>query len=395
MNRFWVFILGALLVGSGVLRAEDPDEAYLEVYSLVEQADALSANGKSDEALAKYRQAQIALRDFQRNHAEYKPKLVTYRANYLAQKITELSNTNSPAQRPGGPAGSRQGSANTGGSALPGGIVIKLIDPGAEPRKPLRLHPKEGDKQACVMTMKMSMEMAMGDIKNPEMKLPAMIMTMATTVKSVSADGDINYEMVMTDATVGDEPGVLPQVAEAVKTSLGNMKGLSSSGTRSSRGVNKATNMKMPSTPDAQTRQVVDQVKESFAMASAPLPDEPVGAGAKWEVKMPLKSGGIQMDQTATYQIVSFEEDKLVAKTTLTQRAANQKVENPSMPGVKLDLTRMNGTGSGETTIDLGKIVPLQVTMTAQSEAIMAMNSGAQKQEITVKVKTDVGMETK
>ena len=101
------------------------------------------------------------------------------------------------------------------------------------------------------------------------------------------------------------------------------------------------------------------------------------------------------MEQIATYQLVSFNEDKLVTKNTLTQRAGNQKVENPAMPGLKMDLVRLTGTGSGESTRDLGKILPLKTSMNAQSDAVMAMNTGAQKQEITVKVSVNLDLESK
>src|SRR5947199_6762894 len=99
MKYFCRLILAILLLGPTVVRADDPDEAYVEAYSLVQQADALNASGKADEALAKYLEAQTALRNFQRNHAEFKPKVVTYRANYVAQKIGELSNPNSLTPR--------------------------------------------------------------------------------------------------------------------------------------------------------------------------------------------------------------------------------------------------------------------------------------------------------
>src|SRR4051812_4393285 len=99
MKYFCSLILAILLLGPTLVRAEDPEEAYVDAYSLVQQADALNASGKTDEAFAKYLEAQTALRNFQKNHAEFKPKVVAYRANYVALKIAELSNTNSPPSR--------------------------------------------------------------------------------------------------------------------------------------------------------------------------------------------------------------------------------------------------------------------------------------------------------
>src|SRR5207245_1035101 len=93
---------------------------------------------------------------------------------------------------------------------------VKLLDAGAEPRKVLRLHPKTGDKQTLNMTMKMAMDIKLGEMQNPAMKLPPMKLTLEVTAKAVSAEGEITYELVMRDASVGDEPEALPQLAEAM-----------------------------------------------------------------------------------------------------------------------------------------------------------------------------------
>src|SRR5262245_15310782 len=58
------------------------DDDYLRILELVEQADALSTNGPTAPALAKYQQAQTALRGFQRAYPDWNAKVVSYRLNY-------------------------------------------------------------------------------------------------------------------------------------------------------------------------------------------------------------------------------------------------------------------------------------------------------------------------
>src|SRR5262249_44907677 len=158
-------------------------------------------------------------------------------------------------------------------------------------------------------------------METPAVKLPGMTMIMDSTVKSVSASGEIEYEMAMTDASVADEPGVIPQVAEAMKTSLAGLKGLSGTGTMSNRGQNLGTDFKVPASADPQTRQAIEQMRESVANLSSPLPEEAVGPGAKWTVRTMPKSQGLTIDQTATYQLVSVEGDRLNEKVTIAQSA--------------------------------------------------------------------------
>jgi hypothetical protein len=92
---------------------------------------------------------------------------------------------------------------------------------------------------------------------------------------------------------------------------------------------------------------------------------------------------------------VSLEEERVTAKTTIAQRAANQKVSNPAMPGLKLDLTKMTGTGSGEATFDLSQLAPKTAAVESHSELSMAMNTGGQKQVMTVKIDLKMRVEGK
>src|SRR4051794_29556904 len=207
LSRVCAIALVALLAGTSISRAEDPDEAYLTIYNLVQEGDSLSATGKKQEALDKYRAAQAAIRKFQFYHAGWKSKLIAARANYLSDRMTALSapdagSSSETVRSTGGSGSQSQGQTAGRVEALPAGMSIKLVDAGAEPRKELRLHPSAGDKQTCVMTTRMGMEMKMGETSNPGMKLPGMILTMDMTVKSVSPEGEITYDTVITDATV-------------------------------------------------------------------------------------------------------------------------------------------------------------------------------------------------
>jgi len=257
------------------------------------------------------------------------------------------------------------------------------------------LHPKAGDKQTLVMTMKMGMAMKVGAMENPPMKLPGMTLTMDATVNSVSPEGDIASELVMTDASIVDEPGVMPQVADAMKSSLGNLKGLSGKAVTSDRGVNKGTEISLPSGADPQLQQAMDQMKDSFSTAATPLPEEAVGPGAKWEVRMPLKSQGINLNQTSTYELLSLEGETLKTRVTINQTAPKQKVQNPAMPALKVDLMKMSGKGTGELSLNLSQLLPLTGAITSHTDLLMGVGAGAQQQTMTMNVDLDLHLESK
>lgn len=386
MKRFSPLILVLLLVASRPARAEDPEDQYLRIMTLIEQADSFSTNRQSGSALAKYQKAQVALRDFQKVHPTWNAKLVSYRTKYLAERVAVLTapppptETTTPTDTP---------------ESRPGTAQVRLIEAGAEPRQVLRLHPKPGDQQSVDVTLKIGIEMKAGEMQIPAMKLPAMTLKMDTTIKDVTADGDITYEMVMSEASIAEDADVLPQVAEAMKASLASVKGLAGTGRTSNRGMNKTTDLKAPAGAAPQLQQALDQAKETFAQIALVLPEQAVGAGAKWEAKMLINSQGMTINQTMTYELVSIEGERITAKCTISQTAANQKIQNPAMPGLKLDLKKMTGRGSGEITLDLTKLMASTGNVDSHSEASMEMNAGGQKQPMEMKTDVNLRFEAK
>ena len=383
----------ALLASLAPAQADQPDDQYIHVYTLMTQGDTYSSKGNTALARAKYLEARRALLNLQQYYPNWNQKMVTYRLGYLDKKIAALTQ---PAPAASEEATETQAQSGNHMGGAPGKIQFKLLDAGGEPRQVLRLHPAAGDHQTLTMTMGMAMTMQMGEQAVPAIKIPTMRMEMDATVRDVSADGDISYDMVMNDSTVITNEDTMPMVAEAMKTSLDKLKGLSGTGKLSNRGFSEGTNMKFPIGADPEMVQTMDQMKESLANASSPLPEEAVGPGAKWQVKMKLKSQGMTIDQTINYELLSVDNDQIRLGLTLTQNAAKQKIESPNMPGMKIDLTRMTGTGKGTNVVNLAKILPVSGTLDSHSEMVMGMDAGPQGKPMNMTMKMDimVGLES-
>src|ERR1017187_8676842 len=227
------------------------------------------------------------------------------------------------------------------------------------------------------------------------MAMPAMLMTMDIGVKDIAAGCEITYEVVFTDATVVTNASTLPAIAAAMKSSLAGLRGTTGTGTMSDRGIISQLEMKAPAGADPQLSQVMGQMKESFSGSATPLPEEAVGPGARWEYTTQIKSQGMTIDQTVTYELVSTAGDRLTLRSTITQNAANQKIQNPAMPGMKADLDKMTGAGTGGSTFDLAHIMPLSATLDENAEVVMSMNLGQQKQAMDMKMNMNVTLEAK
>jgi hypothetical protein len=385
---FGMGIMLVLLLALNAARAEGPDDDYLAVYGIIDQADTLSTSGKTSEAYAKYVEAQRALVAFQKNNPGWNAKTVSYRLNYLTEKIAATSGKTAAMET--GPATAAPKTA----AAAPKSPV-KLLANGSEPRTVLRLHPAAGDKQTTIMTLKMGTVTSVAGQAMPAMNMPAMVMTMDITVKDVSAAGDINYELVFSDATVAEDTNIQPAVAAAMKTSLASIRGLTGTGRMSDQGIVKSMEIKLPADAAPQLSQSLNQMKESFSSSAIPLPEEAVGPGAKWEYKTRIKSQGMSIDQTLAYELVAVEGDRITLRSTLSQNAANQKIQNPAMPGLKVDLNKMTGAGTGSSTYDLTHLMPVTGTLDEKIGINMSMNAGQQKQAMDMKMDMNITLESK
>jgi hypothetical protein len=385
---FTVPLLFALMAALFAWPAAAQDNAYLDIYGVIDQADTLAASGKTSQAHAKYLEAQWDLAAFQRANPAWNSAAVHYRMKYLAEKVAA---TAAPAVA----AGNDVGATAKIDPAFTGTSPVTLLDAGSEPRTVLRLHPTVGDKQTMNLTMKMAMDLGAAANGTPAMDLPAMLTTVEFVVKNVSPTGDITYEMLFTGAGAAEDPNVTPAVAAAMKSSLAGIRGVSGTSTISSQGIVREAGIKLPAGADPALSRTVDQMKDSFSSSANVLPDAAVGAGARWEYKTRLKSGGITMDQTVHYELVAIEGDKLTLRSTITQSAASQKVLNPMMPGLKADLNQLTGAGTGSTTLDLGKVMPLVETLEENTEIIMGVNVGQKKQSMDTKMNVKLTLESK
>jgi hypothetical protein len=391
----------AFLLGLCPVRADEADDQYLQIYGLIQQADSLNTNGKRAPAKAKYLEAFKALKNFQKSYPDSSAQLVAARLRYVAQQITVLSEEPPAAVTSGGTNAPEAKTETKAASPVPSG-PLKLLGAGAEPRKVLSLRPKAGDKQSLVLKTKVALDTKMGGGQPSPIKLPATSASLdipaAVTIKEVSSKGDITYEVALGDVSGAEEPAgaAAPPAGGSRKSPIGGVKGLAATGTISSHGFSKALDFKAPPGADAQTKMLLDLLKDVFIQLVTPLPEERVGAGAKWEVKAPVQSHSIKIDQTANYELVAVDGDQLKTKGTSTQQAKSQKMDNPIMPGVQVDLTKWTSKATSEFALEPGKLMPTSGTMELHSEMGMGMLAmGPQGPSFTMKMDVNIVIEGK
>jgi hypothetical protein len=385
-SPFCGIMVSALLLFLWTAHAAAPEEDYLKIFDQIQQADKLIGTAKTNAALAKYQEAQAGLNVFRKAHPDLLVSTIRFRLNYVADKIATL--TAKPPMEPIASSGSN--APATVSSAL----KVSLLEAGSEPRKVLRIHPKPGDKQTIILTTKTDTEVIMPGAPSQSTKTPAMKLTMATTVKSVSNEGDVAYDFVCEDASFVEEADTPPQLGEQLKTVLASLKGKKGTGTMSARGM-RTIAFESPADGDPGIRQAVDQLGHSFLDLQFVLPEEPVGLGAQWQSQGPSKSQGVTMDEKIANELVSIDGDRIRVKGTVIQQAAQQKVRNPALPGGALDLSKLTGNGTLEFAFDLNQLYPSELKGESQADVTMEMDVAGQKQSISTSTKSKVQLEAK
>jgi tetratricopeptide (TPR) repeat protein len=92
VKRLVVFVglMFALLL-SPARAQQNPDDQYVVIYALMQQADTLENSGDLHQALADYTEAQNELGKFQKVFPDWNPKIVNFRLSYLVEKIAGVT----------------------------------------------------------------------------------------------------------------------------------------------------------------------------------------------------------------------------------------------------------------------------------------------------------------
>jgi len=90
MNRL-LLLLACVFFASLPVRADGPDEQYVRIYQLIQEADRLNDRGEGRNAAEKYIEARQSLDRFRGLYPGWNDRVVNYRLNYIATKLAPLT----------------------------------------------------------------------------------------------------------------------------------------------------------------------------------------------------------------------------------------------------------------------------------------------------------------
>lgn len=281
------------------------------------------------------------------------------------------------------------------GPRAPPPVELKLLDAGVEPRKTLRLAPAKGHKSSAAMVVVMETTTEIGGFPIPPQKLPTQRLTFDYEVKDVAPSGDVTYTFKIRKATMEDVDDVMPMIAESLRSTLESLEGLEGTSVVTNRGLPRSTELKLPEKASPQARQTFANMRQSFQNFAAPLPEEPVGVGARWTAATEVDvAGAMKVGQKMEYALAAFEKEAVRLKVTAEQTAGEQELGGAQgAAAMKAKLLSLRSAGQGETLADLRDVAPGTSEMEMLSETKMSMTLQGQQQTVLTKGRIQVKVE--
>lgn len=268
---------------------------------------------------------------------------------------------------------------------------VTLLSAGAGKKAPLRYQLAAGSKQTLTMTMDMQLAMFLraepgaAETPLPRARAPKTRFTIDLNITSVAADGDLTLTYRYRRFEVLPDAAVAQEILAATAKSLAELEGVAGHMVVSSRGFVKEHRLDLPATLSPQAKESLKSFKRSMGQMAAPLPQEPVGKGARWQVKTQIELNGAVLDVVTVSKLVERKGKRAKLELAIEQTSGRQALE---VNGIKSELVSALFTASGLTLIDLGALAPRSATVKGNG----TMQFEALGQGIKVELSLDVAM---
>jgi hypothetical protein len=188
--------------------------------------------------------------------------------------------------------------------------------------------------------------------------LPTVTYRIQLETKEVAPDGTALIDFTVAKATAESGPGIEPQSVEDFKEAATWIEGFEGSYTIDLRGNAQTDGLIGPPHAPPRGPHVIDQIRLALNRTSLPLPENPVGKGARWKVRQVIEQGGIHIDQTSTFELTVARKSRVTVETTIEQTAPPQVFLPPGGPRREFELILLESQSIGKGTWDLKRLGP-------------------------------------
>lgn len=235
-------------------------------------------------------------------------------------------------------------SPDTAPEPAPTAPTITLLQPGEAPRHRIR-YALPPTPSPTTLPLRLALDFsATSDGQPMKLPLPPLSLIIASTPKPDA------LTLGVTRVEVGD--GAPPHLAEFLRS----LNGLSGERPFSPRGLLPTTTPLFPPPATAALGPLLEGFSQAMEQLIVPLPDEPIGPGARWLQRLPVTQHGVTFEQLTTWTLVSRADGALSLAYTVELRLGDSPERRLSPPQSPLEGTieSVDGRGTGTVMLALG-----------------------------------------
>ena len=260
-----------------------------------------------------------------------------------AEKAVQAAEETAPEQPPQAPPGIE---APIDLDAPP---TVELLDAGKAPRKALRATFEAGAKQSLRVESDWTVETVYGPLVKMTAVMPSLAYELEMEVEEASEEG-ARFDFRVKSVAAKSSKGVKPAQVEVAKKVGDSLEGATGSFSINARGMVEELTIDAPSDASLLASDMIDQIKQAIRLCSLPLPEEPVGKGAKWTATQVIEQRTAKIKHTSTFELVGVKGERVRATRTHAAETPKQKLKMPgsrSDKSFKLDKLDFSGESKG------------------------------------------------
>jgi hypothetical protein len=277
-------------------------------------------------------------------------------SHWLVPAIALATGCASTSARPGAAAPPAAEPAET---PQPGDPVVTLLDPGAEPRAPLRFRMRPGKKEILIMEMQTSMKMSLNGTPVPTSDMPPIRMTMTINVPEVASDGRSRSVSRLIAVDVVARHDDRPELVATMKQGMAKLVGMTTEMWVTPRGFARDVKVELPPGLPPAMATTMQSMRNATEQIAAIFPFEPVGQGARWRLASAVDLGMFKLQQSAIVTLDRREANRAVLSMTVEQTAPPQPITGLALKqDSTTSLERYSGAGQVQLDAALDSRVP-------------------------------------
>ena len=260
--------------------------------------------------------------------------------------------------------------------------AVELLDAGKLPHKALRTTFKTGVKQSLQVRSDGVLSALYGPLISTSSTMPTFVYQLEIEAKETTKEST-QFAFRVTDVAAESNKEVQPAQVEAAKKAATSFRGTTGSFSINARGMVEAFSIGTPSDASLLAHDMIDQIGQAVRLASLPLPEEPVGKGAKWTATQLVKQRTARILQTTTFELLGVKGGKVRATSKYEAETPKQAIKMPGDPnGARFQLDELEFSGGGKGAWRLGQLGPSLAS--GKTVTVFKMMATAPKREVVV-----------